>query len=471
MKNKKSSNFSEWYTEAILSAELMEYSDVSGCMIFRAESIAMWEKIRDELDKRIRKLGVKNVYFPLLIPEKFLKKEAEFMEGFSPEVAWVTHAGNSRLSEKLAIRPTSEAIMYPYLAKWIRSWKDLPFKMNQWSNIVRWEFNNPVPFLRTREFLFNEGHTAFATKKEADEEVPKIMKIYNYILKDMMALPSYAGRKTDKEKFAGGLASFSFEHILPSKKAIQGPAVHQDGQNFSKAYNISFLDQNKKKQYVWQNTWAISTRNLGVMLAVHGDDRGLVIPPKMASKKAVIIPIYNKNTKKEVLKNANKIKKLIPDSFVDNRKDYSPGYKFHEWELKGIPLRIEIGPRDIKNNQVVLVRRDTLKKTQVKIPALKKTCKQELENMHKNLYTNALKFMKENTREAKTYSELKQILKKHGGFVKASWCGSQKCEEKIKDETGAKITNLPFEFQKNIKGNCIFCNEKAKHIANFAKSY
>ncbi len=471
MENKKEKNFSEWYPEAILGAELMEYSDVSGCMIFRAESIAMWEKIRNEIDKRIKKLGVKNVYFPLLIPEKFLKKEAEFMEGFAPEVAWVTHAGKSKLPEKLAIRPTSEAIMYPYLAKWIRSWKDLPFKMNQWSNIVRWEFNNPVPFLRTREFLFNEGHTAFATKKQADEEVPKIMKIYEYVLKDMMALPSYAGRKTESEKFAGGVASFSFEHLLPSKKAIQGPTVHQDGQNFSKAYDITFLDQNKKKQHVWQNTWAISTRNLGVMLAMHGDNNGVVIPPKMASIKAVIIPIYKKETKEKVLKAAHKIKKEIKDSFVDDRENQSPGRKFNEWELKGIPVRIEIGPRDIEKKQVILVRRDTLDKKPVKISSLKKTFSSELEQMQKNLYNHALKFMKQNTREAKTYSELRKIIKEKGGFVKAPWCGSETCESKIKDQTGAKITNIPFEFQKNVKGNCIFCKNKAKYVANFARSY
>lgn len=288
---KKEENFSEWYTQLVQKAELADYTSVSGCIVFRPTSWQIWEKIRDEVDKRIKKMNVKNVNFPLFIPEHLLSKEQEHVKGFSPEVAWVTQAGNTKLAERLAVRPTSEAIMYDSFARWIRSWRDLPLKYNQWSNVVRWEFKHPIPFFRTREFIFNEGHTVFATKKEAEAESMQIINMYKEILEKFLAVPGLVGKKTDKEKFAGAEYTITIESYLPNGKAIQGPDFHHDGQNFAKAYNIKFLNKNGKEEYAWQNTWAISTRMLGVMISLHSDNRGLVLPPKIAPNKIVIIPV------------------------------------------------------------------------------------------------------------------------------------------------------------------------------------
>lgn len=469
LEHKKERNFSEWYTEAIRKAEFIEYSDVSGCIIIRDAATYIWEQIRDKGDTEFRKLGVKNYMFPLLIPEKFLKKEQEFVEDFNPLVAWVTHSGKSKLQEKLAVRPTSEAIMYPYLAKWIRSWKDLPFKMNQWVNVVRWEFKHPVPFFRTREFWFNEGHTAFATKESAASERDKVLKIYKSICEDLLALPGIIGRKTDKEKFAGAEASYSIEHLLPNKLAIQGPAFHDDGQKFSKAYNVTFLDKNQKKQYVWQNTWAISTRNIGVMLATHGDNKGLIVPPRIANVQVVIIPIYKAKEKKLVIDSARKIASKLGRAYLDDRDEYSPGWKFNEWELKGVPLRIEIGPRDLKKKQVVLIRRDTGAKKSVSVSKVESEVKSTLEAIQKNLFKNAKKFLKDNTHIAKNLKEFEDFAKRDG-FIQASWCGAVACEEYLKDEFGTKATNMPFDSQKNI-GKCVRCGKPGKHVVNWAKSY
>ncbi len=295
----KEENFSEWYQQLILKSDLAEYSSVSGCIIFKPASYAIWELIRDEVDKRIKKLGVKNVYFPMLIPEVLLEKEKDHVEGFSPEVAWVTHAGNHELEEKLAIRPTSEAIMYDSYSKWIRSWRDLPLKYNQWNNVIRWEFNNPVPFFRTREFLWNEGHTVFETEKEALDEAKEIRKVYEEVIEEFLALPGIYGRKTEKEKFAGAVFSEKIHYYVPGGKIIEGPCFHHDGQNFAKAYDIKFLNKDEKEIYVWQNTWAISTRMLGTMFTIHSDNKGLVLPPKIALNKIAIVPImFNKDKEK-----------------------------------------------------------------------------------------------------------------------------------------------------------------------------
>ncbi|MBL7148359.1 MAG: proline--tRNA ligase [Nanoarchaeota archaeon] len=467
---KKEEDFSEWYTQLIQKADLADYTKVSGCIVFKPLAWAIWEKIVEEVNKRIKKLNVKNVYFPLLIPESLLKKEQAFIKGFSPEVAWVTQAGNTKLDERLAIRPTSEAIMYDSFSKWIRSWRDLPLKYNQWSNIIRWEFKHSIPFFRTREFIFNEGHTVFATKKEAEKEEMQIINIYKEIMEDYLAIPGFIGRKTDKEKFAGAEYTTTIETYLPNGKAIQGPDFHYDGQNFAKAYNIKFLDKDGKEKYVYQNTWAISTRMLGVMFALHSDNQGLVLPPKIAPNKIIIIPIYKKEDKDKVLKKAkeifSKLKKYNP--ILDDR-DYSPGWKFNEAELKGIPIRIEIGSKDIKNKQVILVKRDTLKKQVIKEKDIKQL-DLILEDIQNNLYNKSKKLLEANLTKAKTFTELKNKIN-NKKLVLAPFCGETTCEDIIKDKLGgAKTLNIPFKQPKE-KGNCIYCNKSTKFFVYFGKSY
>lgn len=451
---------------------MADYSAVSGCMVFRPLAYGIWEILQKNIDAEFKKLGVENVYFPLLIPEKFLKKEAQHVEGFSPEVAWVTQTGDTKLDERLAIRPTSETIMYDSYSKWIRSWRDLPLRFNQWNNVLRWEFKHPVPFLRSREFLWNEGHTVFATEKEADTERDEILGIYEMITEDYLALPGMVGRKSEKEKFAGAVASYSIEHLLPDGKAIQGPDFHSDGQNFAKAFDITFLDKDGKRQHAWQNTWAITTRELGVMVAMHSDDRGLVLPPKVAPTQVVIVPIFDEKNKSAVLKVAKKLESELKDVRVmlDDRNYYTPGWKFNEWELKGVPIRIEIGPKDIKAKQVVVVRRDTSKKRSVAISKVGSEVKKELEDMQKSLFKKAGEFLSSNMYKVKTYQEFKSTLEKKKGIVQANWCMDSKCEDKVKEETGAKITNMPLKNNK-VLGDCIYCGKRAKTVANFAKSY
>ena len=339
---KKEENFTEWFTQLMIKAELADYSKVSGSIVIRPLAYAMWEKIVQETDKEFKKLGVQNAYFPLLIPESLFQKEKDFVKNFAPEVAWVTYGGNTKLGERLAIRPTSEAIMYDSYSKWIRSWRDLPLLINQWNNVIRWEFNNPVPFFRSREFLWNELHTCFATEKECIAHGEKVMQAYNKITENLMAIPGIYAQKTEKEKFAGGVFSKKVHTYLPNGKVLEGTCFHHDGQNFSKAYDITFKDKNGATEYIWQNTHAISTRMLGGMLALHSDNKGVVIPPKIASNKIVIIPILFDKTKTKVIKEAETIKKQLLEfnPILDNREDISPGWKYNEWELKGIPLRI-----------------------------------------------------------------------------------------------------------------------------------
>ena len=469
---KKAENFSEWYTQVIQKAELADYTKVSGCIVFKPYSYAIWEKIKEEVDKRIKELGVKNAYFPLLIPESLLSKESEHVEGFIPEVAWVTQGGNTPLNEKLAIRPTSEAIMYDSYSKWIRSWRDLPLKLNQWNNVIRWEFKHAIPLLRTREFLWNEGHTVFATKKEAEKEIDEILKVYKEVVEDYMALYGLLGRKSEKEKFAGAEYTLSFEYLMPSGKAIQGPDAHHDGQNFAKAYDIKFLNKKGKEEYVWQNTWAITTRMLGIMFAVHGDDKGLILPPKIAPTQAVIVPILFEKSKKKLLKKAEEIQNSLTDLTVeiDDRDEYSPGWKFNEWEMKGVPLRIEIGPKDLEKNQTILVRRDTGKKEVVKIKNVNKAVKETLNKIQENLFKNSKNFVKRNLEEAKTLYELKQVLNKKK-IALAPWCETTKCEDWIKDQTGgAKILNVPLKQPKKI-GKCIYCKKEGKKAVYIGKTY
>ena len=311
---RKSENFDEWYTQVILKSELADYSPVSGCIVFRPSGYAIWEAIQRETDKEFKKIGIQNTYFPIFIPERLLRKEQEHVKGFSPEVAWVTQAGDSKLEERLAIRPTSETLMYEVISRWVRSWRDLPLRLNQWNNVVRWEFRHPTPLLRSREFLWNEGHTVFATEGEAMAERDEILRIYKTITEEYLALPGLVGKKTDAEKFAGATASYSIEHLMPDGKAIQGPDFHSDGQNFAKAFEITFVDRNGQKQFAWQNTWAISTREIGVMLAIHSDDKGLIVPPRVALFQVVIVPIFDEESRERVLKQAEKLRARLEET-------------------------------------------------------------------------------------------------------------------------------------------------------------
>jgi prolyl-tRNA synthetase len=365
--------------------------------------------------------------------------------------------------------------MYDSYSKWIRSWRDLPMRYNQWNSVIRWEFKHPTPLLRSREFLWNEGHTAFATKDEADEERDVIMRIYELITKDYLCLAGVSGKKTDKEKFAGAEASYSIEHLLPDGLVIQGPDFHSDGQNFAKAFDITFIERDETRKYVYQNTFAISTRELGVMVATHGDDKGLIIPPRVARIQIVIVPIYNNENMNAVMKEADALAMKLRQKFrvhVDDRDAYSPGWKFNEWELRGVPLRIELGAREIKGGDFVAVRRDTGEKVKVSVKDAERRISELLNEISSNLYSKAKKFLEDNTRKAVSFDELKKIIKEGGGIVQAPWCGSMDCENKVKEESSVKISNIPFDAQTKANGaSCIYCGKPAKHIVNFAKSY
>jgi prolyl-tRNA synthetase len=479
---KKSENFMEWYLQVLTKSDFMDYSDVSGCIVFKPAAFGAWQIIVSSTDAEFKRVGIEDVYFPLLIPEKLLIKEQEHLEGFAPEVAWVTQSGNTKFSERLAIRPTSETIMYASYSKWVRSWRDLPIRYNQWNNVLRWEFKHSTPFLRSREFLWNEGHSAFASETEAREERDEILGIYQKILENYFALPGIVGIKSKMETFAGAVASYSIEHIMPDGWAIQGPIWHFDGQKFAKVFDIKFLDKDNNVSYAWQNTYAITTRELGVMVATHSDDKGLVLPPKLAYLQVVIVPIHKKDNADKVDAYAKKIHNQLSKEFrvrLDSREGYSPGYKFNEWELKGIPIRIEIGQREMDADKLVIVRRDTGEKSDCGAKDAKHVTEKLLDEIHKNLYSKAQEFLKSNIHIVTDYKEFKKVLEEKKGIIQAPWCGSEECEKKIKEETGAKITNLPFEHG-DIGNKCIYCGKDPKHelgakaviaVANFAKSY
>ncbi len=472
---KKEEDFSEWYTQVIQKADLADYSAVSGCIVYKPNSYSIWEVIKDVTDKKFKAVGIKNAYFPLFIPESLLKKEAKHIEGFAPEVAWVTHAGNSELAERLAVRPTSETIMYDSYSKWIRSYNDLPLRINQWNNVVRWEFKHPTPFLRGREFLWNEGHTCFATKKEAEAEGKEIIEIYDDVCKNYLAMPSLIGNKSEKEKFAGAEYTTSMEFIMPNGKAIQGPDFHHDGQNFSKAFEISFTNEKGEKEYVWQNTFAITTRMIGVLVAMHGDNKGLVLPPKLASTQVVIVPILFEDSKRDILKEAKDIQQKLEKKgisvYLDDRENYSPGWKFNDWELKGIPIRIELGPKDLEKNKAMVVRRDNGEKQHLALTAIADEVALVLENIQTSLFEKAQKVLDDcvvnidNLKDAKAAFKNKKI-------IFAPWCGSVACEDNFKEATGAKSLNSPLEQPKLKKGQkCSFCKEEATSWFYFGKSY
>ena len=472
---KKTEDFSEWYVQLVLKSGLADYAPVKGCMIFREHSYAIWEKIQEAFNKKIRATGHKNVYFPLFIPESFLRKEAEHFEGFVPEVAWVTMGGETPLDERLAVRPTSETIIYATYGKWVRSWRDLPIKLNQWCSVVRWETEATRLFLRTREFLWQEGHTAHATKEEADMEAMQILGDYRSIMEDYLAIPVLVGKKTEHEKFAGALYTLTLEAMMPDGKALQMGTSHNLGQHFSKVFDIKFLDEEEKERYVWQTSWGMSTRMIGAAVMVHGDDKGLVLPPRIAPVQVVIVPIPYRNSDSEQI--LVKAKQLLGDlqksgveAVLDDRQEYTPGWKFNAWELKGVPIRIEIGPRDLEHKQVTLARRDNHEKTTVKEEEAVITITKMLEEIQNALLEKAKKLLEKSISKVKTYDEFKKVLQQKAGFIKASWCGDSKCEEKIKEETGATIRVISTE-QKDLSSKCVHCGEKASEVVYFARAY
>jgi prolyl-tRNA synthetase len=470
---KKEDNFTEWFTQLMLKAELADYTDVSGCMVFRPLAYKMWEKIVSEADKEFKKIGVENVYFPLFIPENLLSREEDHVKGFAPEVAWVTQAGKTKLNERLAIRPTSEAIIYPSYSKWIRSYRDLPKIYNQWCSVVRWEFNNPVPFFRTREFLWNEIHSAFASEKEALEHGEKVMSAYNKITEDLMAIPGILGKKTESEKFAGAVFTKKVHSYLQNGRVIEGTCFHYDGENFAKAYDIKFKDSDEKEKYVHQNTHAITTRMLGTMLAIHSDNKGLIIPPKIAPNKIIIIPLIFKGKEKEVLEKAKEIKKELSlfSPILDERFYISAGRKFAEHELKGIPIRIEIGPKDLQKNQATIKLRTEKEKRELKIKNLKKEIPKLLEEMQKNLFNKAKKLLENNQKKTEEKKELIKFIKEKQ-IVKIPLENSKKAEELLKYETGGAKTLFIDSKEESVKGKrCIMTGNPADYWVYVGKTY
>ena len=466
----KEGNFSEWYNQVVLKAELADYAPVRGFMVVRPNAYALWEAIQDYFNAVIFKRGVKNAYFPLLIPKSFFEKEAEHAKGFEPELAWIECSGKD-VDEKVAIRPTSETIMYDSYAKWIRSWRDLPLRINQWCNVLRWEVSQTKLFLRTREFLWQEGHCVYETEEEAEREALMFLDEYKGLCEGLLAIPVLLGEKTASEKFAGAKKTFTIEALMPDGRALQMGTSHNLGQGFAKAFGIGFLDEKGVKKLPWQNSWGFSTRLIGAIVMVHGDNKGFVVPPRLAKNKAVIVPILFDKTKENVLKKSRELCKKLSslDPILDERDSYSAGWKFNEWELKGIPLRIEIGPKDIEKKQVVLVRRDNGKKEFVKESKLALRAKQVLEEMQEEMLGNAQKALKENCVEASSWADFKKALDQRK-LILAPFCNTLECEAEIKQETTATSRCIPFG-QKKQSLKCVKCGKPASIKVWFGKSY
>jgi len=469
---KRSEDYAKWYTDVVLKAEMADYGPVKGTMVIRPYGYALWENIRNIADRMFKETGHVNAYFPLFIPESFMHKEAEHVEGFAPECAVVTHGGGKKLDEPLYIRPTSETIIWSMYKKWIKSYRDLPLLINQWANVVRWEMRTRL-FLRTTEFLWQEGHTAHATFEEAEEEARKIIELYRILAEDYLAMPVYVGRKTDAEKFAGAVYTYSIEAMMGDMKALQSGTSHNLGQNFAKAFDVTYLTRENKQEYVYATSWGVSTRLIGGVIMTHGDDKGLILPPKIAPYQLVIVPIWRTDEQKSLLmEEVAKIKIQFQKEdirfIVDDNDQVSPGWKFNQWEMKGVPLRLEIGPKDLEKSQVVLVRRDTGKKHFVAFESLFSMVKNLLEDIQNSIFQRALKFRDDNTHEADNYTDFKRIISS-GGFVKAFWAGDGDMEAKIQEETKATIRCIPFD--QNEKGVCFYTGKPANTYVIFGKSY
>jgi len=470
----QSQDFGRWYIDVVRRAELADYSPVKGCMVIRPYGYAMWELIQQGLDRRFKATGHVNAYFPLFIPESLLMREAEHVEGFAPQVAWVTQGGNEVLEERLVIRPTSETIIGTMYAKWVQSWRDLPILINQWANVVRWEKVTRL-FLRTTEFLWQEGHTAHETAEEAQEETLRMLAVYKDFAENELAMPVMDGEKTESEKFAGADKTYSIEALMRDGRALQAGTSHNLGQNFSKSYDIKFQARDKSVQHVYTTSWGVSTRMIGGVIMVHGDDGGLILPPKIAPYQVVIVPIPRGNWKETVLPRAKAIRdELVARGMrvmLDDRDFQTPGWKFNEWELRGVPLRLEIGPKDLEKSQVVLARRDTREKSFVPMDGLGGHVEALLATIQQALYDRAVKFREDHTSETDSYDQFKEIMEGRPGFVVSPWCGSAACEASIKAETQATIRNIPFSSQPAAGKSCLKCGSPATVHAWFAKSY
>ncbi|HBJ2608130.1 proline--tRNA ligase [Clostridium botulinum] len=462
-------DFAQWYTDIVKKAELADYSSIRGCMIIRPNGYAIWENIQKYVDTKLKEYGHENVSMPIFIPENLLQKEKDHVEGFAPEVAWVTHGGDDELAERLCVRPTSETLFCEHYAKIVQSYKDLPKLYNQWCSVVRWE-KTTRPFLRTTEFLWQEGHTIHETKEEAESHSLKILNMYSRLCEDMLAMPVVMGKKTDKEKFAGADDTYTIESLMHDGKALQAGTSHYLGQNFSKAFAIQFSDRNGKLDYPHYTTWAVTTRLIGAIIMVHGDNSGLKLPPRIAPTQAVIIPVAQH--KEGVLEKAEELKerlaKVVRVKLDDS--DKMPGWKYSEYEMKGIPLRIEIGPKDIEKNQAVLVRRDNREKTIVSLDEIEIKVQEMLDIIHNSMLEEAKKTRDEKTYVATNMEEFEDTIENKPGFIKAMWCGDRACEDKIREVTGATSRCMPFE-QEVVSDTCVCCGKKAKNLVYWGRAY
>ena len=472
---KKNDDFSEWYTQVVIKAELADYAPVKGLIVLRPDGYSIWESLKTSLDSKLAATGHRNGFLPVLIPESLLGKEKDHFIGFNPEVFWVTHSGDGEIGDKLALRPTSETLAYTMYAKWIRSWRDLPLKINFWNSALRAEIKGTKPFLRTSEFLWQEGHTAHADKDEAEKEVTDILEIYKKTVEEELAIPVITGRKSEKEKFVGAVYTLTMESLMPDGKALQMGTTHFLGQNFSKPFEVKYADKNNVESFVWQTSWGVSWRLIGGMIMVHGDDKGLVLPPKVAPIQVVIIPIYHSDEEREIiLEKSRDIKEnLERDSIrvhLDDRDQVTPGFKFNDWEMKGVPIRIELGPKDLERSQLVLVRRDDGQKQELEFTSYSGSdVIAQLDRMHDDMFANAKKILDERTATLETYNEFKSELEK-GMLIKAPICDNPSCEEKIKEETGADIRVIPDGCDDD-DSKCIYCDGQSKIRPLFARGY
>ena len=463
-------DFAQWYTDVVKKAELIDYTSVKGCMVIKPAGYAIWENIQAELDRRFKETGVENVYLPLFIPENLLKKESDLVQGFAPEVAWVTQGGEEPLQERLCVRPTSETLFSDFYKNDVHSYRDLPKVYNQWCSVVRWE-KTTRPFLRSREFLWQEGHTVHATAEEAQARTEQMLNVYADFCEEVLAIPVIRGRKTEKEKFAGALATYTIESLMHDGKALQSGTSHNFGDKFAKAYEIMFTDKDNQLKYAYQTSWGMTTRMIGAIIMVHGDNSGLVLPPRIAPVQAMVIPIQQK--KEGVLEKAQELKEALLASGIRARlddSDKSPGWKFSEQEMRGIPVRIELGPKDIEQGQAVIVRRDTREKTVVSIGELAEAVKQILETEQKDMFERARTHRDAHTYDAVTREEFKDIADNKPGFIRAMWCGETACEEAIKEEIGVTSRCMPFA-QEHLSDTCVFCGKPAKTLAYWGKAY
>ncbi len=470
---KKDENISEWYTQVVKKADLADYAPVKGCMIIRPYGMKIWERIKKKFNQMIEN-EVDNAYFPLLIPESYLEKEKDIVEGFNPEVAWVENAGkDGKLEERLAIRPTSESIIAEYMSKNIRSYRDLPFRINQWANIMRWEATDTRPFLRTREFLWQEGHTAHENKQKADEEVLKRLDQYGQLYEDIMAIPVLKGRKPEHDKFPGAAMTTTVECLMPDGKSIQGGTSHNLGTNFANAFEIEYEDEYQEKHLCHTASWGISTRAIGALILAHGDDKGLVLPPNISPLEVIIVPIFVGKDDEKVEKFSEKVKEKLNGfrTEIDYDREKSPGFKFNHWELRGVPIRIEIGPNEVKKKKLTVVRRDNGEKKTVKLGKIEDNVEDILEDIQYSLYKKLEDYREEHTSKAESFEEILENIDKKKGYVKSFWCGREECEEMVKEEVHAEIVLVPLK-RENLEGEkCAVCGQTAKEIAYFAKNY